>query len=97
MDFKFSDGYHAKVVVEIKKSTGSVDHGYKKQLERYKKASRTDYAIFVVIDYGHNEQKIRGIQKLRQNIIDNGGRASNIFIIDARKKPSASRDGKLLF
>lgn len=97
VDFKFSDGYHAKVVVEIKKSTGSVDHGYKKQLERYKKASQTDYAIFVVIDYGHNEQKIRSIQKLRQNIIDNGGRASDIFIIDARKKPSASRDGKLLF
>jgi hypothetical protein len=94
VDFKFSDGYNAKVVVELKKSSGSVEHGFSRQLERYKKASQTDFGIFVVIDYGGDSQKIRRIEKLRGKTIEQGLRASDIVIIDARKKASASRDGR---
>ena len=96
VDFKFSDGYWSKVVVELKKSTGQVEHGYKNQLERYKKASETEFGIFVIIDYGGGAHKIRRIQKLREEILTKGERASEIFVIDARKKPSASRDGQKL-
>lgn len=96
VDFKFSDGYWSKVVVELKKSTGQVEHGYDKQLERYKKASETEYAIFVVIDYGGGAQKIRRIQKRREQALAQGRRVSEIVVIDARKKPSASRDGQTL-
>lgn len=94
VDFKFSDGYNAKVIVELKRSSGSVVHGYEQQLERYKKASQTNYAVFVVIDYGHNSQKIRQIHQLQEQAILQGHRTSEIFIIDAKKKPSASKDVK---
>lgn len=97
VDFKLSDGYWSKVVVELKKSTGQVEHGYKNQLERYKKASETEFGIFVVIDYGGGAQKIRRIQKQRELVLAQGGRASEIVVIDARKKPSASKDGQKMF
>ena len=96
VDFKFSDGYWSKVVVELKKSSGQVEHGYKQQLERYKMASETEFAIFVVIDYGRGAHKIRRIQKLRDQLVDQGKRASEIVVIDARKKASASKDGQQL-
>jgi hypothetical protein len=93
VDFKFSDGYWSKVVVELKKSTGQVESGYKTQLERYKRASETEFGIFVVIDYGKGAHKIRRIQRLREQIIGQGQRASEIVVIDASKKVSASKDG----
>lgn len=96
VDFKFSDGYWSKVVVELKKSGGSVEHGYKKQLERYKKASQTEFAVFVVIDYGDGGKKIRNIEKFRDLALAGGERASEIVVINARKKPSASKDGQKL-
>ncbi len=96
VDFKFSQGYNSRVIVEMKKSTGSVQHGYQKQLIRYRKASQTDYAIFVVIVYDRNTEKIARIQTLRQETIDSGKRASDIYIIDATKKSSASKDGRPL-
>lgn len=96
VDFKFSDGYWSKVVVELKKSGRQVEHGYKRQLERYKKASQTEFAVFVVIDYGDGGNKIRKIQKFRQDALASGQRASEIVVIDARKKPSASKDGQRL-
>ncbi len=96
VDFKFSDGYHSKVIVEMKKSTGQVEHGYSGQLERYKKASETDFALFVVIDYGQGAHKIRRILRQRETIISQGGRASEIVVINAQKKQSASKERKNL-
>ena len=52
IDFKFSVGYHARVLVEMKRSGGTVVHGYEKQLEFYKTASQTEFGVFVIIDYG---------------------------------------------
>ena len=52
IDFKFSKGYKARILVEMKRSSGTVVHGYEKQLEFYKDASQTDFAVFVVVDYG---------------------------------------------
>jgi hypothetical protein len=42
IDFKFSSGYNARVLIEMKRSGGTVVHGYEKQLEFYKAASQTD-------------------------------------------------------
>ncbi|MFT9297501.1 MAG: hypothetical protein ABF542_05250, partial [Gluconobacter sp.] len=58
IDFKFSKGYNAKVLVEMKRSGGSVRHGYEKQLEIYLRAASTDYGIFVIIDYGDMGSKL---------------------------------------
>lgn len=91
VDFKFSNGYSTRVLVEVKRSTGSVVHGYEKQLEVYKKAAKTDEAIFMVIDYGDGDAKIGRIQQIRSERAEKGERVSDIIIVDARKKESASK------
>lgn len=91
VDFKFSHRYNSRVLVEMKRSGGTVEHGYTKQLEAYRNAAQTDFAIFVVIDYGDAGQKIKRINKLRDLQLTLGKRASEIVIIDARKKLSASK------
>lgn len=91
VDFCFGDGCSSRVLVEMKRSTGTVVSGYEKQLEKYKKAARTDYAIFVVIDYGPGAKKIRDIHQIRERRLARGGRASEIVVIDARKRASPSK------
>jgi hypothetical protein len=91
IDFKFSDGYSARVLVEMKKSSGTVKHGYEKQLEIYKDASRTNYGIFIVMDFGDLSIKLNEIQAIRQRRVGAGQQASEIVVIDATKKASASK------
>lgn len=91
IDFKYSKGYNARVLVEMKKSTGTVVHGYEKQLEIYKEASRTNYGIFVVIDYGGLGDKLKRIEEIKHKRIQDKKPASDIIVIDATKKLSASK------
>lgn len=91
IDFKFSDGYNARVLVEMKRSSGTVKHGYEKQLEIYKDASRTNFGIFVVMDFGSLGKKLKAIQAIRKRRVDAGQPASEIIVIDVRKKVSASK------
>lgn len=91
VDFKFSQGYHARVLVEMKRSMGTVRHGYEKQLEHYKGAARTFHGFFVVIDYGDLGDKLEQIQKIRRERLAAGELASEIIIIDATRKESSSK------
>lgn len=91
VDFKFSTGYENRVVVEVKRSTGSVAHGYAKQLEVYKEAARTDAAIFLIIDVGNLENKLKVIHALRREKVAVGERPSQIEVVDAKPKVSASK------
>jgi hypothetical protein len=91
VDFKFSTGYHNRVLVEVKRSIGAVEHGYAKQLEIYKTASRTDAAIFLIMDVGGMGAKLRKIRALQKQHRDVGKRASDIEIVDAKRKLSASK------
>ena len=91
IDFKFSYGYDTRVLVEMKRSGGTVVHGYEKQLEFYKEASQTDFAIFVMINYGDLGNKLSEIQSIRQKRLDGGERASEIVVVDATPKASASK------
>lgn len=91
IDFKFSHGYHARVLVEMKRSTGSVRHGYEKQLKTYLDASRTNYGIFVVMDFGDLNEKLKQITEVQSARRAAGERASDIVVIDATRKPSASK------
>lgn len=91
VDFKFSTGYRGRVLVELKLSTGSVLHGYKTQLEIYKKAATTSAAIFVVMDIGKMGQKLRMIEKLKADAEARGEKTSEIVVIDARRQVSASK------
>lgn len=91
IDFKFSSGYKARVLVEMKRSGGTVVHGYEKQLEFYKTASQTEFAVFVVIDYGDGGNKMNEIRAIREQRLQRGERASEIVVIDATPKASASK------
>ncbi|MCW6037459.1 hypothetical protein K4A83_14425 [Spirulina subsalsa FACHB-351] len=92
IDFKYSVGYNARVLVEMKRSGGQVVHGYEKQLEIYKDAARTNYGVFVVIDYGDGlRPKLNAIRKIQKAREDLDEEASEIIVIDASPKASASK------
>lgn len=91
IDFKFSKGYNARVLVEMKRSGGTVIHGYEKQLEIYKKAARTFHGIFVVMNFGDMGDKLTQIRAIRDTRIKAGEVASDIVVIDATRKASASK------
>ncbi|MET4511129.1 chromosomal replication initiator DnaA [Bradyrhizobium sp. I1.7.5] len=91
IDFKFSSGYEARVLVEMKRSGGTVVHGYEKQLEFYKTAAQTEFGLFVVIDYGDLGNKLNEIRRIREERLKKGERASEIVVIDATRKASASK------
>lgn len=91
IDFKFSQGYNARVLVEMKRSSGTVRHGYEKQLEIYLDASRTNHGIFVVMDFGDLGLKLEQITAIQAERRAAGQRASDIVVIDATKKASASK------
>ena len=91
VDFKFSRGFKNRVLVEMKRSKGSVVHGYEKQLERYRNASRTFQAIYVIIDYGDLGNKLDKVLKIQNEARLSGKIASDIIVIDATKKKSASK------
>jgi len=90
IDFKYSKGFSARVLVEMKRSSGAVRHGYETQLEIYKDASRTQHGIFVVLDFGDLGPKLAQINKIRADQLKAGLPASEIIVIDATQKASAS-------
>lgn len=91
VDFKFSSGYEARVVVELKLSTGKVVHGYKTQLQIYKDAEHTQSGFLVVIDIGGMGKKIEVITDIRNKRILAKERASVIEVVDGTRKESASK------
>lgn len=92
VDFKLSQGFNSRLVIEIKLSTnGSLVHGYEKQLEIYKKADDTDLGVFLIIDVGRIGKKYNLVQKLRNEFIKEHGRASDIRYVDGNQKASASK------
>jgi hypothetical protein len=91
VDFKFSAGYAARILVEIKLSTGQVVHGFDKQLEVYEKASRPFASILLVIDVGKMGDKLERIMALRNRRTAHGKQSPEIEVVDATLKPSASK------
>jgi len=91
VDFKFSRGYKNKVLVEVKRSSGSIVHGYEKQLEFYKRAAAADDAVFLVIDFGDLGRKLAKISRIKAERTRLGEKASDIIVVDATKKRSASK------
>lgn len=91
VDFKFSSGYAARLLVEIKLSKGKVVQGYQTQVEVYKAASNTEEAVFLVIDVGQMGRKMNDIQKIKADREAAGQKATEIFLVNAKKQPSASK------
>lgn len=92
VDFKLSQGFDSRLVVEVKLSTnGSLVHGYEKQLEIYKKADDTDLGVFLIIDVGGIGKKYGEVQRMRDKFIEKNGKASSIWYVDGTQKASASK------
>lgn len=92
VDFKFSAGYEARVLVELKLSTNShVVTGYTTQLEVYKGAEETTRAIYLVVDVGSMGTKDKRIMEAKNAALAKGEPASDIFFVDASPRKSASK------
>ena len=91
VDFKFSTGFDARVVVEIKLSRNSkLVEGYQKQLATYETAEETQYGYYIVIDVGSMGDKDKRLYEVERQM-KKRGRTSPIIMIDGRRRPSASK------
>lgn len=92
VDFKFSNGRRARVLVEIKLSNSTqLLHGFEKQLSAYEAAEDTDLSIYLVIYNGFGDLRL---QQLRERIEESktaGKRMPEVVVVDATPKPSGSR------
>jgi hypothetical protein len=75
----------------MKLSKGTVVHGYAKQIEVYKTAANSKEAMFLVIDVGDMKDKLSKIKAIQQEQLARGEYVTDIVVIDAKKKPSASK------
>jgi hypothetical protein len=91
VDFKVSKGYNAKVTVEIKFTSNDIRSGYVKQLPIYNAAEKTEYSVFLVIRNSESVLGLEDVKKLQGEQRKAGRRTPEIFIIDGRIKPSASK------
>jgi hypothetical protein len=95
IDFKFSDGFNARVLVEIKLSTNSSTvSGYTTQLEIYKTSQQTTRAFYVVVDVGGMGTKEERLIKARNDASKRKEPLSELEFIDATRKPTASKRKK---
>ena len=92
VDFKFSKGFYARVLVEVKLSSNpKLIHGYEKQLEVYKKSETTMRAFYIVIDIGGMGKKDTQIIKIRNEASKFGAPLTEVVFVDGRLKKSASK------
>jgi hypothetical protein len=95
VDFKLSSGYVARILVEVKKSSNSdLLNGFEKQLPEYEKSEATFESIYLIIRVAESESRINRVIALRDRKIADHKRAPGIFVVDARKKESASKHGR---
>ncbi|MDI9648842.1 hypothetical protein QM306_10405 [Burkholderia cenocepacia] len=91
VDFKFTTGGSQKLLVEIKLSSGTVEHGYTTQLPTYLVAEKADDGIFIVLDIGKLGKKLEKIQAHRRSLLENKKHACDIFYINCQRRESASK------
>jgi hypothetical protein len=92
VDFKFSKGFNARVLVEVKLSTNKkLIDGYKTQLEIYKKSEQTMRAVYLIIDVGNMGKKRERLYKMRNEASKLGYPLSDLIFIDGSLKASASK------
>lgn len=95
VDFKVSSGYKGRVLVELKKSNSSkLVHGFETQLKSYAKAEATSWLIYLIVRISDSEVLIKKVLQLRATALSKGERVPEVFVIDARRKPSASKRKK---
>jgi hypothetical protein len=91
LDFKLSKGYKNKICVEIKLSCGKIVQGYTKQLPIYQESENVNESIYIIIRVTDSEKQISEVRKIYEQSKKEGKRMPEIFIIDARLFPPASK------
>ena len=93
LDFKLSNGFSKKVLIEVKKaSSSSLLAGYTKQLPAYEKAEWTTDSFYLVIkDKQNTDAAIKKLFDTRTEQLHQGKKCPEIIVIDAQEKPSASK------
>jgi hypothetical protein len=95
VDFKLSKGYHARMLVEIKKSSNpDLLHGFESQLPAYEASENTSEAIYLIIRVGDSTSAIDDVLALRTKKLKAGKKVPEVVIIDARPVAAASKRGK---
>ncbi len=92
VDFKISKGYQYRVVVEMKLSSNSnLVHGFEVQLPHYQKAEHALYSVYLVVQNGNHDTRIKMLQAARENAGKKKMRVPDLVIVDGRLRPAASR------
>ncbi|GAB1535805.1 hypothetical protein ADMFC3_14360 [Geovibrio sp. ADMFC3] len=91
VDFKVSNGYSEKVLVEIKLSTNNLDHGYERQLKIYRDAEQTIFAYYLVVEVSSYSARKKRLLSTRSKQIEIGQNASEIVFVNAKPRKSASK------
>lgn len=91
VDFKFSNGYILKILVEIKLSSHkNLIEGYTLQLNKYMESEQTSKSAYVVINV-NNSPKIKALLRLEKETQVKNKECPKVYIIDGRLKPTASK------
>jgi len=91
VDFKASQGFDGRVLVEIKLSINNLTKGYERQ-EMYREAEETTRAFYIVIDVGGNlDEKAQELLALKKRAGEDGRKASEIIFVNGTVRPSASK------
>jgi hypothetical protein len=91
VDFKISRGSREKIVVEVKLSKGSVEHGYKKQTSAYRAAEEATEAYYLVLKVTPNSPALDAILEQEKIDKENGKPHPKIIVVDALPRKSASK------
>jgi len=92
VDFKLSTGYRGRLLIEVKKSDNpSLLRGFEVQLPAYEKSEATQESIYLIIRVTEGESAIKDVLALREKRVQEGKKVPEVMVIDARKKPSASK------
>jgi hypothetical protein len=92
VDFKLSQGYRAKVNVEVKYSSNTaLVRGFTNQLPDYDKAEKTQHSIYLILKTTQSTASIKAVKKTADIAKQQGKRSPDIIIVEAERKPSASK------
>jgi hypothetical protein len=92
VDFKFSNGYAARALLEMKKlHNGKFWNGLLKQLPSYLRSDACDIGWFAAIRYRSSKSSRDRAKRLRQLGPKELGQTIRIVIVDGRPKRSASK------
>lgn len=92
VDFKISQNYNTKVVVELKLSTHKkLIQSVEEQIQAYMDAENTNSGIIVIIQVRNNSERLDNLREYYRKLQEMGKRLPQLIFIDGRIKPSASR------